>query len=126
MAKWIPELAILTIHKNLLAEHGGLAGPPNQNLLGATLARPQQLEIYSNPPPTIFQLAAAYGFGFAKNHCFNDGNKRLALAAIDVFLIMNGLELIASEAEAVVVIKDLAAGELSESDLAKWIKNNAE
>jgi death-on-curing protein len=126
VAQWIPERAILTIHKDLLAEHGGLAGPTNQNLLGATLARLQQLENYSSPPPTVFQLAAAYGYGFARNHCFSDGNKRIALAAIDVFLIINGLELVASEAEAVVTINDLAAGELTESDLAEWIENNSQ
>jgi death-on-curing protein len=68
---------------------------------------------------------SAYGFGFAKNHCFTDGNKRIRLVAIDVFLQLNGYELIAEEAEAAIVIEGLAAGEMSEDELANWIEHNA-
>jgi len=86
VTRWIPESAIRVIHGELLVEHGGLAGSVNENMLSATLARPQYLENYNKPSPSIFQLVASYGFGFAKNHCFKDGNKRVALVAIDVFL----------------------------------------
>jgi len=112
MAKWLPESAIRTIHGELMVEHGGLAGSANENMLGATLARPQHLEAYNNLTPSIFQLAASYGFGFARNHCFKDGNKRVALASIDVFLIMNDYELVAEEADAVFTIEALAGGTL--------------
>jgi len=122
VAKWIPESAIVAMHGQLMAEHGGLAGPIDQDKLNSTLARPQNLEAYSTSSPSLFELAAAYGFGFAKNHCFADGNKRIALSAIDVFLIRNGFELAAGEAEAASIIQGLAAGEMSEPELAAWIE----
>jgi death-on-curing protein len=125
MPRWIPEAAIRAIHAELLAEHGGLDGPVDEDMLGATLARPQHLETYSNPPASLFQLAAAYGFGFAKNHCFKDGNKRISLVAIDVFLQLNDYVLTTEETEAVIIIEGLAAGDMSEDELARWIENNA-
>ena len=126
MPRWIPKSAIIAIHGELLAEHGGLSGPVNQNSLSSTLTRPQQLNNYGNPPPNTFQLAASYGFGFAKNHCFKDGNKRVSLVAIDVFLVLNGYELNAEETNAVFTIESLAAGKLSEDELSLWIKENAQ
>jgi len=126
MPRWIPKSAIIAIHGELLAEHGGLSGPVNQDSLSSTLTRPQQLNNYGNPPPNTFQLAASYGFGFAKNHCFKDGNKRVSLVAIDVFLVLNGYELNAEETNAVFTIESLAAGKLSEDELSLWIKENAQ
>ena len=126
MPRWIPEAAIIAMHGELLAEHGGLSAPVNRDSLGSTLARPQQLDNYGNPPPDIFQLAASYGFGFAKNHCFKDGNKRISLVVIDVFLALNGYELNAEETNAVFTIESLAAGNISEENLSLWIKENAQ
>ena len=131
MPVWLPENAIIAIHGELLAEHGGLEGADeensiNKNALGSTLARPQQLENYSNPAPTLFQLAASYGFGFAKNHCFKDGNKRVALVSIDVFLELNGYELITSEEDAVFTVEGLSASDNTEDDLAAWIETNTQ
>ena len=126
MPRWIPKSAIIAIHGELLAEHGGLYGPVNEDSLSSTLARPQQLNNYGSPPPDIFQLAASYGFGFAKNHCFKDGNKRVSLVAIDVFLALNGYELNAEEANAVFTIESLAAGNISEKELSLWIKENVQ
>lgn len=110
------------MHAALLAEHGGLDGPVDENALGSSLARPQQLHHYGDPPPSIFELAAALGFALAKNHCFRDGNKRMALASIDVFLQMNGYELVAEEADAVLTIQDLAASVIDERESAAWIE----
>lgn len=124
MPVWIPEAAIRAMHAELLQEHGGLDGPVDENALGATLARPQQLEHYSNPAATLPQMAAAYAFGFAKNHCFSDGNKRIALVAVDVFLQLNGYELVASEVDATVTFQALAAGEFDESQLVEWVDSN--
>lgn len=126
MTVWIPKAAITAIHAELLAEHGGLQGSVDDNALEATLARPQQHEHYANPGATLSELAAAYGFGFARNHCFKDGNKRVALAAIDVFLQLNGYELIASEVDTVVTIEALAAGQMDESELCAWIVRNSQ
>lgn len=124
MPVWIPEAEIRAIHAELLQEHGGIDGPVDENALGATLALPQRLEHYSKSAATLPQLAAAYGFGFTKNYCFRDGNKRIALAAIDVFLQMNGYELTAAEVDAVVTFLALAAGDFDENQLAEWISRN--
>ena len=126
MPRWLPKSAIIAMHGELLAEHGGLSGPVKEDSLCSTLARPQQLDNYGSPPPDVFQLAASYGFGFAKNHCFKDGNKRVSLVAIDVFLALNGYELNAEETNAVFTIESLAAGNINEEDLSLWIKENAQ
>ena len=122
---WVPSNAVVAIHQALLQEHGGLIGPPRPDSLEAALARPQQLHHYTQPKPSVARLAAAYGFALAKGHCFADGNKRVALSIVDVFLQMNGSELTASEPDAVVTIQALAAGELTEEKLAAWIEANS-
>jgi death-on-curing protein len=116
--------AVIAIQAELIAEHGGLQGPPRLNDLQAALARPQNHLAYAAQPPTISRLAAAYGFALARGHCFPDGNKRIALALVDVFLQMNGFELDAAEPETANVFLRLAAGELSEEELAGWIEGN--
>ena len=125
MPTWIPESAIRAIHGELLTEHGGLQGTVNEDLLGATLARPQNSLAYGKAEPSLYDLAATYGFGFAKNHRFTDGNKRIALTAIDIFLQLNGYELTAPEEEAVVIIRLVASGGISEKDLSTWIGVNS-
>ncbi len=125
MPIWIPESAIRAFHAELLAEHSGAQGGIDENLLGVTLGRPQQMFTYADPTPSVFQLAAAYGYGFAKNHCFTDGNKRVALVAIDVFLQLNDYELVALEVEAAAVIIQLASNAMSETELATWLENNS-
>jgi death-on-curing protein len=122
---WVPLRAVVAIQRELIAEHGGLSGPPRLGDLEAALGRPGNLHAYSEVPPSLARLAAAYGYALAKGHCFPDGNKRVALAILDVFLRMNGSELTASEPEAVETIQALAAGDLSEEQLADWIGTNS-
>jgi len=122
---WVPLRAVISIQAELIAEHGGLAGPPRLGDLEAALGRPVNLLAYAESPPSMPRLAAAYGFALARGHCFPDGNKRVALAIIDVFLRMNGLELSADEMDAVDTIQSLAAGELTEDDLARWVTENS-
>jgi len=117
--------AVISIQAELIAEHGGLAGPPRLGDLEAALGRPVNLHAYAESPPSLPRLAAAYGFALARGHCFPDGNKRVALAVIDVFLRINGLELAADEMDAVATIQSLAAGELTEDDLAHWVTENS-
>ena len=122
---WVPLRAVVAIQGELIAEHGGLNGPPRQGDLEAALGRPVNLHAYSESPPTLPRLAAAYGFALARGHCFPDGNKRVALAIVDVFLRLNGMELTADELDAVSTIQSLAAGEITEDQLAEWIAANS-
>ena len=124
--RWLNKGMVVAIHGELLVEHGGLDGGHKEGVLESTLARPQQLLSYSDPAPSIYELAASYAYGFAKNHPFADGNKRIALAAIDVFLQLNGFELTATEVDAVDTILQLAAGEIEEAALAKWIESSSQ
>jgi death on curing protein len=118
---WVPLRAVVAIQGELIAEHGGLSGPPRQGDLEAALGRPVNLHAYAETAPSLPRLAAAYGFALARGHCFPDGNKRVALAIIDVFLRLNGAELAAGEMDAADTIQSLAAGELTEGQLADWI-----
>ena len=108
-----------------MTEHGGLPGTSREGSLEAALARPQQLFTYTKPRPSLARLAAAYAFALARGHCFPDGNKRIALSVLDVFLQLNRHELTAGEVEVVFVIRELAAGAMSEGALAEWIKVNS-
>jgi death-on-curing protein len=118
---WVPLPAVVAIQAELIAEHGGLTGPARQGDLVAALTHPVNLHAHADTPPTLPRLAAAYGFALARGHCFPDGNKRIALATIDVFLRINGLQLTADEVDAADTIRALAAGELTEEQLAEWI-----
>lgn len=116
---WILRELVVAVHQMLLAEHGGLPGIRDEALLDSALTRPRQRFAYSDKS-SIFDLAAAYSYGLAKNHPFVDGNKRLALTVAAVFLDLNGYSLDAPEAEAVVIFEQLATGDLTEEDLANW------
>ena len=124
MTDWLERRDVDYNYKFLMAQHGGPKGPPDEDALAATLARPQQLLAYE-PESNLFELAASYGYGFARNHCFPDGNKRIALAAMDIFLMLNNVDLVPDEAEAVVIVNEIAADELSQEDLASWLEQNS-
>jgi death on curing protein len=117
----VPLRAVVAIQGELIAEHGGLSGPPRQGDLEAALGRPVDLHASSETPPSLPRLAAACGFALARGHCFPDGNKRVALATVDVFLRLNGSQLTADELHAVDTIQALAAGDLTEEALVDWI-----
>jgi death on curing protein len=121
--RWIHQRALLLLHSETLAEHGGLTGVRDYRLLESALARPLHLHAYE-PKSDLARLAAACGFGLARNHPFDDGNKRAAFLAVGVFLEINGLEFVADPVEAIAVILRLAEGNLSEMELAEWIRRN--
>lgn len=121
---WLDKRIALAMHETLIREYGGNGGVRDEGLLESALARPQNQAAYGDP--TLAEMAAAYAFGIARNHPFVDGNKRTALMAAYAFLRMNGLRLTAPEVEAATVIRDLAAGEIGESELAAWIAANLE
>lgn len=119
---WIRYEIVTRIHRYQLEEHGGLEGIRNQALLESALNRPKNLFAYSEPPPDLATLAAAYAFGIVSNHPFIDGNKRTAYVVTSSFLKLNGYDLKASEEERYQIWIDLAAARLSEEELATWIR----
>jgi death on curing protein len=120
--RWVSRQALELLHDESLAEHGGASGIRDENLFESALARAQQLAHYGTPD--FAELAASYGYGFAKNHAFVDGNKRVAFLSVGLFLALNGYRLTASQANATLSILALAAGELSEKNFADWIRLN--
>ncbi len=120
--EWIPPSVAYAIHDKQLAEHGGIAGVKDHNLVGSALARPRQLAVYGQPPPDVADLAAAYAYGIARNHGFNDGNKRTAWILARLFVGLNGYTLQFSQAEAYATVVALAAGELDERAFAEWLR----
>lgn len=121
---WILHEAVFSIHNMLLAEHGGLQGFRDSKLLDSALARPRQRFSYDDNT-SIFDLAASYSFGLARNHPFIDGNKRVALTVGAVFLELNGYSLNAPEAEAVIIFEQLASGNLDEDSLSSWFRDSS-
>jgi death-on-curing protein len=111
----------LAVHDKQLAEHGGAPGVRDQGLLESALARPQNVAAY-NPDADTAAVAAAYAFGLARNHPFVDGNKRTALVALELFLALNGVDLLADDQSCVDVILRLAAGDFGEPELADWLR----
>lgn len=122
--RWVPEAAVRAMHAELVAEHGGRGGIRDEGLLSSALARPRNKRVYG-ASSSVFGLAAAYGVAIVRNHPFVDGNKRVALAVMYVFLELNGFRLEAPEVEAVDVMLRLAAGKLEEKDLSAWLKRHS-
>ena len=120
---WIDPSVIHAVHDEQLGEHGGAAGLRDAGLLKSALARPLQLAAYGEPDAA--SLAAAYGFGLAKNHPFVDGNKRTAFVAVELFLALNGWSLTANDADCVMAMLRLAGGEFSEAQFADWVRENS-
>ena len=110
MIIWIGRTLVLAIHDRQLAEHGGISGVRDEGLLDSTLARPQQLQAYGDPPPDLADLAASLAFGLARNHPFGDGNKRTAHVAYRTFLLLNGAEMHASDEDKYVAMVALLYG----------------
>jgi death-on-curing protein len=123
---WVREDVVVAVHLRQLAEHGGSEGIRDEGLLRSALARPQNLLAYGAPTPDLASLAAAYAFGIAGNHPFVDGNKRTALVVARLFLLLNGANLAATQEEKYSTFLSLAAGELSEEALAKWVRAHLE
>ena len=110
------------VHEEQLAEHGGGSGVRDAGLFESAMQRPLQLAEYGQPD--VAALAAAYGFGLARNHPFVDGNKRVAFVAVELFLALNGWDLVADDAQCVITLVALAAGHLSEQDFAHWVRQH--
>jgi death on curing protein len=121
---WVSRLVLDAVHLDQLREHGGLPGVREENTLEAVLARPQQRRHYE-PHSDLAILAAAYGWGLVTSHPYRDGNKRTAFLATAIFLGLNGYELEATQEEVVTTMLAAAAGQLTEVQLADWVRDHA-
>jgi death-on-curing protein len=119
---WISYEQTIAIHARQLRRFGGAPGLRDEGILRSALERPVNKWSYEQAP--LPELAAAYAFGLAKNHAFVDGNKRIAFMAMMVFLHKNGAAFSPDPAEATTIILSLAAGEVSEQSLTRWIRDN--
>jgi death on curing protein len=120
---WIDKRALLLLHRESLAQFGGASGLRDEGLLDSALTRPVNKHAYEGCSD-VAVLAAAYGFGLARNHTFVDGNKRVAFLAVGVFLAINGHRLTATPVAAIEAILELASGAMDESQFAQWIRDH--
>jgi death-on-curing protein len=120
--RWVSVLVAVAIHLDVVREHGGMQGLRDEGVLESALARGRQRLAY-DPTADLPALAAACGFGIARSHPFNDGNKRVAFVVMAVTLALNGLDVRAPEIEVVTMMLDLAAGLVTEDGLADWLRS---
>jgi death-on-curing protein len=121
--RWVDKGALILLHDESLAEHGGRAGIRDNGLLESALGRAKNLAAYG--APDVADLAASYAVGLAKNHAFVDGNKRAAFLAMGLFLYLNGYRLVATQADATLTMLSVAAGTVDEAALGDWIRRNS-
>ena len=122
---WILDEIALAVHRRQLAEHGGGDGIRDEGLLLSALTKPKNLYHYSDPKPTIAELAASYAFAISSNHAFVDGNKRTAFIICQLFLELNVYVLKAGDSEKYETFIKLAASQMAETELAYWISENS-
>jgi death-on-curing protein len=120
---WVGKAVVLAVHDEQLHEHGGASGLRDEGALDSALHRPIDLAAYRQPD--IFDLAAAYAFGLARNHPFTDGNKRTSLVVTELFLDLNGWELAADDLRCLVQWLGLSSGEIDQDEMAAWLRQNS-
>lgn len=123
--RWVSRAVVLAIHDEQLAEHGGASGLRDEGLLDAALARPLNAFHYE-PDARVSRLAAAYALGLSRNHPFMDGNKRLSFTVTETFLLLNGHQLVADDADCLHVWLAMASGTLSDEEFIAWLEANVE
>lgn len=123
MTVWLSRQIVLAVHDEQLREHGGASGIRDEGLLESALARPINRAGYSEPDTA--ELAAIYAIAIARNHPFIDGNKRTAYVAMELFLDLNGFAFVASDADAVITMLNMAAHDIADLDFTLWVRANA-
>jgi len=119
---WLSRTVVDAIHTDQIREHGGLLGLRDENALESALARPRQKWSYE-PETDLASLGAAYAFGFARNHPYNDGNKRIALLSMLTFASINGYDVEADDDDILTTMLGLASGRITEAELAAWLRS---
>ena len=119
---WISYEQAIALHARQLRRFGGAPGLREEGMLRSALERLINKRTYEQS--ALAELAAAYAFGLAKNHAFVDGNKRIAFMVMMTFLHKNGVPFAPDPAQATQIILSLAAGEVSEESLTRWIGDN--
>jgi death-on-curing protein len=122
MTVWLTRELLLAVHDEQIAEHGGASGIRDMGLLESAIARPLNRAGYGGAD--LAEIGALYALAIARNHPFVDGNKRTAFVALETFLILNGLALTADDAEATVMMLDMAAGTVSEAMFVEWVRTS--
>ena len=122
--RWVDRRALELLHDESLATHGGAGGLRDEGLFESALARPLHLAAYESPD--VWDLAASYGIGLAKNHPFVDGNKRTAFLAVGMFLVLNGWRLTAPQADATLTMLAVASGQMDETTFARWLRQHSQ
>ena len=120
---WVLDDVVLAVHDEQLAVHGGLPGVRDRGAVESALARPRNLAAY-DACDDVASLAAAYAYGISRNHGFADGNKRTSLVTADLFLMLNGYELVSSPVDNVLTMLAVADGTLSEDELTSWMRKS--
>lgn len=121
---WIDAADCHAFHAEMLERFGGLDGVRDEVMLESALNKPRQLFAYGEPPPSLFDLAAAYAFGIVRNHPYLDGNKRSGFLSAALFLEINGKRFQAPEVEVVERTLALAAGAIGAADYAAWLERS--
>lgn len=122
MIVWLEKALVLAIHERQTAEHGGGPGVRDENLLESALARPRQVCAYGDPMPDVAELAATLAYGLARNPPFVDGNQRMAYIACRTFLVLNGVDVVATAEEKYLTMLALAEGALTAEAFAAWLR----
>ena len=121
---WLDPHVLRAVHEEQLAEHGGATGTRDEGLFESALARPENQVAFGAPDAA--DLAAAYGFGIARNHPFIDGNKRTAFVAVELFLELNGFALTAGDADSLLTMLAVAAAQMDEATFARWLRQHTQ
>lgn len=122
--RWLDPRALLLLHAESLAEHGGLAGVRDMAAFESAMARPRHIWRYESDAD-LARLAAAYAYGLIQNHPFNDGNKRAGFIAASLFLDLNGFVFDCEDADAIQAVFALAAGDVSEREFVEWMRSHS-
>lgn len=122
--EFLPKHIIIYFHQQIISLYGGTLGLRDEGLLDSALEQPRAMFDGSNLHDSLVKMAAAYGFHVCNNHPFIDGNKRVALVAMDAFLQKNGYEISSAEKDVYEVMMKLASGNITKADLTDWLEAN--